>query len=344
MSKRVKSNLLPLPLIGGLVVSLIFILIQSSLLAQATLVNATPTDNQIFKKNNLPEKVTLTFSEGLKSEGSLLRVIDTLRSQVDRGTITVSEKQISVELNKGEGLPPTDYSVEYSVVSAVDGSITNGSYNFRIVPLPGNPLDVSYQFSTPTSPFGNDWGIYFPLALVYSILFLIGAIGSNFVYFYGKYRFKENRLTYTMLNRASRNAAIVFSLGVFFFLCRLGNLQPFNARIWLYLTIVLLIFYTVRGVTWRMKAYPLAKTQWLEYQQKHRKKNPEPVIANASPAKVAAKSGSIGTLSSGSADAGGEEKLGNTTLNEGVAARPTETPRGLSARGQKRREKKRDKR
>jgi methionine-rich copper-binding protein CopC len=314
---------------------------QSFLLAQPTLVNVTPTDNQVFKSNALPERVTLTFSERLKPDISIVRVVDAVRNQADRGTSAVNDKQISVELNKG--LIPADYSVEYSVASDVDGTITNGSYNFKIVPLPGSPLDAGYLFSTPNTAFGTNWEIYFPWAVVYFIVFLIGAIAVNFVYFYGKYRFKDNRLTYTMLNRASRNAAIAFSLGVFFFLCRMGNLQPFNARIWLYLTVVLLVFYSVRGVMWRMKFYPQAKAQWLDYQQRHRKKTSEP--ANVPSTKVPAKNTPTGTLASGSGDAGGEEKIDTDTLGEGATERAIpETPRGLSQRGQKRREKKRDRR
>lgn len=333
------------PLLGGLAASLIFILAQTTLLAQATLVSSNPKDNEVFRSTALPTNVTLTFSEALKSEGSSLQVVNTVRNQVDQGKVTVNDKTISVDLNKN--IAAADYSVEYSVVSASDGKTTSGSYNFKIVPTAGSPLDAGYLFSTPTSAFGENWDIYFPWALVFFIVFIIGAIIANVVYFYGKYRFfRNNRLTYTMVNRASRNAAIAFSLGVFFFLCRIANLQPFNARFWLYLSVALLIYYVFRGVVWRAREYPKAKAAWQEIQlRQQRKKGLEPAVAAppaakpaaiAKPATTAKPVPTTGTLASGSGDAGGEEKI-----EIPPAQRSAETPRGLSQRGQKRREKKR---
>ena len=350
MSIRTKRGLLSI--IGGLAASLLlFGLFQATSLAATQLVSTIPNDNQIFKNSAVPEQIVLTFDKPLKLEGSLLRVVDPIRSQSDRGSFKVNDKQISVELNKG--LAPADYSVEYIAVAADDGSVTQGSYNFRVLPPPGNPLDAGYQFSTATDPLGRNWDIYFPLALVYGIVFLIGAIIANFFYFVGKYRFRANRLNYTMINRTSRNAAIVFSLGVFFFLCRLGNLQPFNARFWLYITVVLLVIFAVRGIIWRLNTYPKAKVEWDELQTKQRRKAPivEPPLAPVAVVKAVAKTVPAKAISSSSADAGGEDELDTSAVREAAsssetarAAASASAARGLSQRGQKRREKKRERR
>ncbi len=333
------------PVIGAIMVSLALLLVfQVSISAKANLTSATPSDNQLFKNNAIPGKVTLTFSESLKPDDSFVRVVNAVRNEVQQGTVTINDKTMEVQLQPN--LPPADYSVEYSVVSAGDNAETTGSYNFRIVPPAGNPLDAGYQFSTPTDVFGRDYNTYPPLAPLYFVVFLIGAIISNFIYFVGKYRYRNNRLTYTMVNRASRNAAIAFSLGVFFFLCRLGNLQPFNARIWLYITVILLLFYVIRGFIWRTRVYPQAKAEWQELQTRQRRRAPEavaPVIPVAKPttAKVVSTSTRVG---SGSSDAGGETLSDAEAVREATIPPAGTSPRGVSQRGQKRREKKRDRR
>jgi methionine-rich copper-binding protein CopC len=335
------------PLLGALIASLIFLtLAQSSLMAQAKLVKSTPADNQIFKTSEAPDRVTLTFSENLKADASTLRVIDALGNPMDDGKVTVNGADISIGIVKRKpadkpndpiSVPAADYSVQYDVISDADGSNTAGSYNFKVVPVPGNPLDAGYLLTTPTSAFGDNWNIYFPWALIGFVVFIIGAIIANFFYFYAKYRFRNNRLTYTIVNRASRNAAIAFSLGVFFYLCRIGNLQPFNARLWLYLASLLLVYYIIRGVIWRARVYPKAKAEWLEILQRQRRKAPE--VAPVAPAKAVP---AATTLSS--ADAGGEDRVKSPATPDGARPGGVETPRGLSQRGQKRREKKRDRR
>src|SRR5215218_10063367 len=104
-----------------------------------------------------------------------------------------------------------------------------------------NPFDFGYVFSTPDETFGFYSTIFF-------IVFTLGTIISNLVFFWLKYRFKGNLLTYTLVNRASRNASIAFSLGFFFFLCRIAKLQPFNARLFLDISLLLLVFYVIRGI------------------------------------------------------------------------------------------------
>ncbi len=195
-----------------------------------------------------------------------------------------------------------------------------------------NFWDFGYVFSTPD----EIWG---PYSTAYFIVFTLGTLVANFFYFYGKYWFKNNLLTYTLVNRASRNGAIAFSLGFAFFLSRIAKLQPFNARLFLDVALILLVYFVVRGVGYMLQKYPNAKAEWQAHKERNARKSELRAAAPAPVAKVA-KAVTTGVLASGSGDAGGEE-----TLEETQAAREAREFRaGLSERGQKRRERKRNKR
>ncbi|HEX2913555.1 MAG TPA: hypothetical protein VH186_22315 [Chloroflexia bacterium] len=194
-----------------------------------------------------------------------------------------------------------------------------------------NPFSFDYVFNVPDYV----WGFY---STIYFIVFLIGTLVFNFIYFYGKYRFKDNLLTYTLINRASRNASIAFSLGFFFFLCRIVKLQPFAARIFLDAALVLLLYYVIRGIGYMFRTYPKAKAEW-EAQKERTQRKAEPRIRPAAPAGTVAKTVPTGALASSSADAGGDEAISATQDAKQVQVR-----QGLSERGMKRRERKRNKR
>lgn len=217
-----------------------------------------------------------------------------------------------------------------------------------------NPLDFGYVFSTADYVWG-------PYSTAFFIVFLVGAIVSNLVFFIFKYRFKDNLLTYTLVNRVSRNAAIAFSLGVFFFLSRIALLQPFNARVFLDLSLLLLAYFIVRGILYMFRTYPKAKAEWQARQARDtRKSEPRPAAATGvktasapirpatpvktngtaatatatpvktAPVKVATTAASVATAAD----------TGTTTVSPSTA----EARQGLSERGQKRRERKRSKR
>lgn len=191
-----------------------------------------------------------------------------------------------------------------------------------------NPLDFNYAFTSPSTD-----SLFGPFSIAYFVVFIIGTIISNYFYFFGKYRFKSNLLTYTMVNRASRNAAIAFTLGFVFFLCRLAQLPPFSARIFLDVTIVLLVYYVIRGIIWRSRSYPKAKAEWEAVQNRNRRREGD--VAAPAPAKVAAVRETVpatNAVAASAADAGSEE---------GVIRPAVPTRQGLSERGQKRRERKR---
>ncbi len=203
-----------------------------------------------------------------------------------------------------------------------------------------NPFDFGYVFSTPDVVWG-------PYSTIFFIVFTLGAIISNFVFFYFKYRFKSNLLLYTLVNRASRNASIAFSLGFFFFLSRVALLQPFNARVFLDLSLLLLVYYIIRGIIYMIRTFPKAKAEWQAQQARLvRKSEPRGVAAAvssapirpATPAKVATTAGAI---RSASVEAGGPIPATTTGVSAQTQA---EIRQGLSERGQKRRERKRSKR
>jgi hypothetical protein len=197
-----------------------------------------------------------------------------------------------------------------------------------------NPFDFSYVFSTADYVWG-------PYSTVFFIVFTLGTIISNFIFFYFKYRFKNNLLAYTLINRASRNAAIAFSLGFFFFLSRIAQLQPFNARLFLDVALLLLVYYIIRGILYMLKTFPKAKAEWKARQAREtRKSEPRAAavsapIRPATPTKVATAATTAGSVSNGSSESA------VSTAGSPTAA---ELRQGLSERGQKRRERKRSKR
>jgi hypothetical protein len=198
-----------------------------------------------------------------------------------------------------------------------------------------NFWDFGYVFSTPDLVFG-------PYSLAYFIVFTLGTIVANFFYFYGKYWFKNNLLTYTLVNRASRNAAIAFSLGFFFFLCRIALLQPFNARIFLDVSVILLVYFIVRGIGYMLRTYPKAKAEWAA-QKERRVKKAEPKAAAPIPAAKVTKTVSTAPVTIGAAgDAGSSDGAEDDAQVVKTSTNALRT--GLSERGQKRRERKRNKR
>ena len=209
-----------------------------------------------------------------------------------------------------------------------------------------NPFDFSYVFSTADYVWG-------PYSTAFFIVFLIGAIISNLVFFVFKYRFKNNLLTYTLVNRASRNAAIAFSLGVFFFLSRIALLQPFNARVFLDIAALLLVYYIIRGILYMFRTYPKAKAEWQARQAREtRRSEPRAAAAAAAPIRPAAKTNGTAAAPAATPVKAAPAKVATTagtvttadTSAASVISPASEARQGLSERGQKRRERKRSRR
>jgi uncharacterized iron-regulated membrane protein len=212
-----------------------------------------------------------------------------------------------------------------------------------------NPLEFNYIFTAPRE-FG-------PYALTYFAVFTVGAIVSNLMYFWGKYRFKDNLLTYTMVNRASRNGAIAFTLGFLFCLSRVVQLQPFNVRLFMDIALVLLAFFVLRGILWLSRNYKKAKEEWNNIRAVRSTEKKATATAPAiSPALVRAKP-QVATATAGAttgssrgvrldkdADDDGDDEDDNDTSDSTIApatpGRPL-TPGEVSRRSMNRRERKR---
>jgi hypothetical protein len=214
-----------------------------------------------------------------------------------------------------------------------------------------NPLDFNYIFTAPRE-FG-------PYALTFFIVCTIGAIVCNFVYFWGKYRFKDNLLTYTMINRASRNGAIAFTLGFLFCLSRVVQLQPFNVRLFMDIALILLAFFVLRGILWLSRNYKKAKEEWNNIRaarstEKKATAAPaiSPALVRAKPQVAAATAGATSGATRGvrldkddddDDDDGADDDT--TTTSGGAIAPPSSarqlTPGEVSRRSMNRRERKR---
>ncbi len=199
-----------------------------------------------------------------------------------------------------------------------------------------NPLDFNYAFSSPSG--GDLWG---PFSIVYFVVVTIGFLVSNYFYYFGKYRYSSNRLSFTIVNRASRNAAIVFSLGFVFFICRLVQLPPFSARIFLDITVILAAYFIIRAISYYFRTYPKARAEWTQLQLRNHRKNDvvatAPVAAPTKAAPLKAAVANSATLVNSSADAGSEESMVIQPATPGAL-------RVRSVRGEKRRERKRNSR
>ncbi len=202
-----------------------------------------------------------------------------------------------------------------------------------------NPFDFGYVFSTPDEV----WGYY---STIFFIVFALGTIISNFVFFYFKYRFRSNLLTYTLVNRASRNASIAFSLGFFFFLSRIAKLQPFNARLFLDISLLLLVYFIIRGIIYMFRTYPKAKAEWQAHQARQTRRTEPRATAAAAPIRPATPT-RVATATTSSKVVTTAASVGSRsgeTATTTVASPATDLRQGLSERGQKRRERKRNKR
>jgi methionine-rich copper-binding protein CopC len=328
-----RRNQIKAAIVALLVTGIVFFILAFALPAKAEpkLVETSPERGAYLAYSSDTVRVSLKFDTNLKADASTFTI--TREDGVDKAvpiTPRVNGSEISVILPSRDLLGANRYIVNYTVVSGTDNSVGAGSFEFFIVPQSRTPLDLGYLFSTPSSAFTSDWKGYSypPLATIFFFLALAGTVVGNLIFFYGRYQFfSNNRLTFTVVTKASRNLAIISSIGFAFFLCRIANLQPFNARVFLYAVSLYSLFLLVRGLIYMTRTYPKAKAEWRALQEKNRPRKTAAPVVTASPASV-------------SADAGDEDDA--QKREEARAA--IGSPRGLSSRGEKRRAKKRDRR
>jgi methionine-rich copper-binding protein CopC len=327
--------------------------------AAVKIVNTIPNRDQYLDFSNDVVQVRLELDGNVKAEGSVIQVIKDQGTEKNLVVPAVAidpgnPKVAFITLGSKSALGANRYTVNYSILAAADNTPTTGNFDFYIKPPTASPIDLGYIFSVPSSPFTtNFYGYnYPPLSIIFFIVVSLGTIVGNFFYFYGKYFFKKNLLTYTMINRSSAAVAITSTLGFFFFLCRFPRLQPFDSRFFLYVVVVIGVVFFFRGIGWLLRTYPKARAEWREVQARERRKIEKEEDARREKAERAERrqatavppAAKVTPSSSADGDDGDDDEAheGDGEAKELPAG--TAISRGFSTRGEKRRAKKRAKR
>lgn len=114
---------------------ILFFLILISLLptaveAHGILVSAFPAPNSVLAQP--PQQLVLTFSEALAPRGNTIQLRDAQGSLVELGEVTPDSQDLTRLLISLPELTGGVYTVEYRVLSAVDGHFTLGNFVFGI--------------------------------------------------------------------------------------------------------------------------------------------------------------------------------------------------------------------
>lgn len=128
-----------------------------------------------------------------------------------------------------------------------------------------NPFNWDYL---KTVPGPNE--VFGPFSIAYLILFIVGLVLSVVIYNgWAKQRFSD-----PVLHRMARKWAgigiVIFGLGLFFFLIRWLQINPFGfaRRYWLWLTLVALVVLAVYAIWDYRTHYPALKAQYDEQQRR----------------------------------------------------------------------------
>jgi methionine-rich copper-binding protein CopC len=107
-----------------------------SVYGHASPINYIPNPNEMIDltSEDVPDKVSITFTENTEPRASSLKVINSDNERIDNDDLMVSEsnKSISNSLDKSKVVPGT-YTADWLVLSKDDGHITKGSYVFSVV-------------------------------------------------------------------------------------------------------------------------------------------------------------------------------------------------------------------
>lgn len=110
------------------------ILLISQVYGHASPITYEPSPNQIIDSvESVPDKVTISFTEGPEPRASSIKVINSNNERIDKDDLQVLdiEKSLSVSLDKSKVVPGT-YTTDWLVLSKDDGHITKGSYVFSV--------------------------------------------------------------------------------------------------------------------------------------------------------------------------------------------------------------------
>jgi len=120
-------------------------------LAHAVPARANPPMNSAVPV--MPSTVEVWFSEEVSAEGIILDVLRMDGTRVDQGNAALDLKdptRTRVTVGVHSGLDNGEYLVQWTVVSAVDGDSTSGSYQFTVDPA-ASPAALP-QIATQQAP------------------------------------------------------------------------------------------------------------------------------------------------------------------------------------------------
>ena len=136
--------------------------------AHAIPVNQTPAPDSIIKKDDLPSKVIIDFSERPVPSVSTIQVLNEKNERVDNGDFVIigdHDREAMTTLNTTK-LTDGVYTVSWMAQSADDGHIAKGSYVFVI----GNVgVSSSAKTSSSIEGFANDQQNYKVQAITSSL-------------------------------------------------------------------------------------------------------------------------------------------------------------------------------
>ena len=98
------------------------------------LLRMMPSPNEIIDSvPMLPDKVTISFTEGPEQRASSIKIVNSNNERIDKNDLQVldAEKSLSISLDKSKVVPGT-YTTDWLVLSKEDGHITKGSYVFSV--------------------------------------------------------------------------------------------------------------------------------------------------------------------------------------------------------------------
>ncbi|HET6313912.1 MAG TPA: CopD family protein [Chloroflexia bacterium] len=148
-------------LFPALVMALLWVWLYapSPALAHAKLLKSSPTAGALLDAP--PEKVELSFSEGVSLQFSSMKLLDRSRKELAMGALGhEGQGDTYVAASLPSGLAPGTYTVVWRVLSAVDGHVTTGNLAFRVRPPagsqgttePGGSAEAPPEEVVPVSP------------------------------------------------------------------------------------------------------------------------------------------------------------------------------------------------
>lgn len=128
-----------------------------------------------------------------------------------------------------------------------------------------NPFDWDYL---RTAPGSNE--VFGPFSIAYLILFIVGFIVAIVVYNGWARKWFKDPVLHRMARKWAGIAIVIFGLGLFFFLIRWLQINPFGfgRRYWLWLTLLALVALVGYAVWEYRTKYPALKAQYEEQQRR----------------------------------------------------------------------------